>query len=126
MITIDSKVFAYNEDEGFSYETFAVAGEIEGAAEEQVLTALNRTIDRLICVGEDGVEYPDQNAALTAGVYTANYASEPRRTDNGIEVYLDCKGAIEPPMEATLRRVLQEELERLDLNLSVNAVIYNE
>jgi hypothetical protein len=126
VITIDSKVFAYNEEEDFSYETFAVTGDIDGAVQKQVITGLSRAIYRLMRVGEDGVEYPDQDAALNAGVYTANYASEPERTENGIEVYLDCKGAIEPPMAVTLRHVLQDELERLDLNLTVKPVIYSE
>jgi hypothetical protein len=123
MITIDPMVFAYDEDQGLSYETFAVVGDIDGAAEGVVVAALNRAITRLMCVGENGVEYADQEAAASAGEYTANYASDPERTGNGIEVYLDCKGAIEPPMEETLRRVLREELDRLDLTLTVRPVM---
>ena len=77
-------------------------------------------------MGEDGAEYPDQDAPLELDVYTANYASDPQRTDNGIEVYLDCKGAIEPPMETTLRRVLLEELDKLDLTLALKPVMHTE
>ena len=43
-------------------------------------------------------------------------------TDHGVELYLDCKGAIEPPMSLALRRVLHEELTLAGVSARVSAV----
>ena len=46
-------------------------------------------------------------------VYTPNYVSDVTVDENGSPgFYVDCKGAIEPPMAVRFRQILVEELMR--------------
>jgi hypothetical protein len=56
------------------------------------------------------------------GLYTPNYVSDPRITRHGVQLYLDCKGAIEDPMAVTLRTILRQELLAADVHAHVKAV----
>ena len=46
-------------------------------------------------------------------LYTPNYVGDPKIVARGIELYVDCKGVIEPPMRAQFLRILDEELRSL-------------
>jgi hypothetical protein len=107
VITIDPDLFEYDEGLGYSLETFVVSSDFDPAA---VMNALARAATRFMHVGDNGAEDLDLEEAAQADIYTPNYVSDPRITEAGVEVYVDAKGAIDPPMAATLRRVLQEEL----------------
>jgi hypothetical protein len=118
MITIDEDVFGWNEQFQSSNETFVVAGEFERSA---VLRGLERAAHRFVTIDQDGYEHPDMEAAAAAGRFTPSYVSDPEPTERGIQVYVDAKGGIDPPMADALRRVLREELERVatDAHVSV-------
>jgi len=118
-VTIDDDVFTYDDDLGFSKETFVVTGDVET---DIVVLALHRASARFLVVDEEGTEHPWSSRTEASELYTPNYVSEPRVTDRGVELYLDCKGAIEPPMSLTLRRVLHEELTLAGVNARVSAV----
>ena len=103
-----------------------MTGKFDDQATQDVVAALKVAGQPFMGVDAEGVEHPDQegvDAALLAGGDTPSYVSEPESTANGIEVYLDYQGSIEPAAEETLRRILREELERLDLDLEVHAVV---
>ncbi len=83
------------------------------------VAALKRAGARFMLVDESGTEYPTEGDVekaeqlhATGDFYTPNYVAEPKVRDDGIELYVDCKGVIPPPMGATFRRILREELER--------------
>ncbi|WP_239456343.1 hypothetical protein [Nocardioides solisilvae] len=100
----------YGEGEHASHESVVVTSE---APQETLVAALGAAAARMTCVGEDGREYADVEEAATKGVYTPNYVSDVEVDERGrVGFYLDCKGAIEPPMAARLRQVLLEELVR--------------
>jgi hypothetical protein len=124
-ITIDPDVFTYQEDLGYSKETFVVTG----GDDVLVVAALTRAGTRFMRVDETGVEHPDNagaEQALEHDLYTPNYVSDPEVTEAGVEMYLDCKGSIEDPMAETLRKILREELEAAGLHAHVRAVTYDE
>ena len=110
MITIDPDVFGWNAMDQSSNETFVVSGDVERAA---VLTAIERAALRFVTIDDDGHEHPDMEAAAAAGRFTPGYVSDPVLTEEGIRVYVDAKGGIDPPMAHALREVLREELERV-------------
>ena len=63
-------------------------------------------------VDDRGTEYPTQadvekaeQLHVPGDFYTPNYVADPRVVANGIELYVDCKGVIPPPMGATFRRI---------------------
>ena len=121
MIRLDPDVFTYQDDLDYSKETFIVTG-TEGT--EAVVTALERAAHRFMLVDETGAEHPDfdaADAALSSGLYTPNYCSGPQVTEHGVEMYLDCKGAIEDPMAKRLREILREELQAATQNAHVKA-----
>lgn len=125
-ITIDPDVFTYQEDLGYSKETFVVTG-VED--DQVVVSALTQAGERFMLVDETGVEHADSSAAEAAfgsGLYTPNYVSDPEVTDAGVQLYLDCKGSIEDPMARTLRRILREELAAAGVRAHVRAVTYDE
>lgn len=108
VITIDPVLFDFNDSLGYSLETFVVTGDFDRPT---VLAALARASERFLRVGQDGSEDLDPEEAAAAGIYVPNYVSDPRVTEQGIEIYVDGSGAMDAPMAATLRRVLREELE---------------
>jgi hypothetical protein len=122
-------VFTYQEDLGYSKETFVVTEAADDAAVvAAVVAALERAGDRFLRVDEEGVEHTDatMDQAYAAGLYTPNYVSDPEVTDAGVEMYLDCKGSIEDPMAETLRKVLREELEASGVRAHVRALTFDE
>jgi len=121
-IVIDPDVFTYQEDLGYSNETFVVTGAED---DRVVVAALNRAAARFMRVDETGEEHfsdAGATAAYAAGLYTPNYVSDPKVTGRGVELYLDCKGAIEDPMAVTLRTILRQELEWAGVHAHVEAV----
>ncbi|GAB3440202.1 hypothetical protein GCM10027517_14490 [Phycicoccus ginsengisoli] len=121
-LTIDADVFAYREDVGVSNEVLRV---VSDSGEEKVVRALAAAGARFMMVDEHGREYQDEAAlesAAEADLYTPNYVSDPKVTADGVELYVDCKGAVEEPMAATFRKVLREELEAAGIRGTVRAV----
>ena len=126
MVTIDSDVFAYDDENDYSNESFVVSGSLDAATTYAVLAALSRAGARFMLVDETGVEHPHAEAAeaaLRADLYTPNYVSDAEVTASGVEVYVDCKGSIEDPMAETFRRVLREELELVEVDVRVSALL---
>lgn len=125
MVTIDAQVFT-EEPDGFSNEEFVVVGAPDARTTGDVVEALTRAADRFKRVDSSGAEHQDHDsvfAASRAELYTPHYVSDPEVTDRGVQVYVDCQSAIEPPMADTLRRVLAEELEQVGVGLRVEAVV---
>lgn len=108
VIAIDPDLFDFDDSRGYSLETFVVTGDFDRTT---VLVALERVSARFLRVGQDGSEDLDPEEAAAADIFVPSYVSDPRVTEQGIEIYVDAGGAIDPPMAATLRRVLHEELE---------------
>jgi hypothetical protein len=119
VIVIDPDLFDFDDSRGYSLETFVVTGDVDQTA---VMDALARASARFLGVGQDGAEGLDPVEAAAADVFLPSYVSDPRVTERGIEVYVDGGGAIDPPMAATLRRVLREELAASVANAGVMAV----
>jgi hypothetical protein len=120
--TIDADVFAYREGIGASNERFVLTG---AADQARAMAAVAKAGARFMRVDETGKEYPDDtslDAAYLAGLYTPNYVSDPRVTAEGVELYIDCKGSIEPPMVLAFRKILQEELDSAGVFGRVRAV----
>ena len=121
-VVIDADVFTYQEDLGYSHETFVVTGASDNRV---VVEALGRAARRFMRVDETGEEhFSDESAtaAYVAGLYTPNYVSDPEVTRRGVELYLDCKGAIEDAMAVRLRTILRQELEAAGVHAHVKAV----
>jgi hypothetical protein len=116
-VVVEPEVFGHDRDFGTCHEAFVVESTSRPV---DVIAAVRRANARFMLVDELGTEHPDWDAVDTAStahgddLYTPNYAADPKITPDGVEGYLDCKGGIEPAMGATLRRVLVEELSRLD------------
>jgi hypothetical protein len=110
-IVIDDDVYREG-DFGSSNETIVVES---GAPLDDVLAALSNAANRMMSVGEDGQDH-DVDGALSGTaieVYTPNYVSDVTVNDDGEPgFYIDCKGAIEPPMADRFRQILAEELSR--------------
>lgn len=119
MITIDSDLFDFDDSLGYSLETFVVSGDFDRRI---ALDALARASERFLHVGQDGSEDLDPEEAAAAEVLIPSYVSDPRDTEQGIEIYVDGGGAMDAPMAATLRRVLREELEAVLATARVIAV----
>ena len=119
MITIDPDLFEFDDSLGYSLETFVVTGSFD---QQPVLDALARASERFLRVGQDGSEGLDPEEAAAADISVPSYVSDPRVTEQGVEIYVDGGGAMDPPMAATLRRVLREELEGVVANARVVAV----
>lgn len=125
MIVIDPDVFTYRADLDMSNERFVVTG-VQDAG--PVIAALERASERFMGVDTRGVEYAaDESMAesLAAGADSPSYVSDPKVTELGIEVYIDCKGVIEDAMAATLRKILTEELTVAGYSGRVSAVTRN-
>lgn len=113
MVRIADDVYAWDEGNASSYEAVLVTGAF---AEADGIAALNRAASRFMCVDERGVEHTEAEAY--AGIvddegndlYTPNYVSDPTPRNGALRMYVDCKGAIEPPMRLRLIEILREEL----------------
>jgi hypothetical protein len=119
VIAIDPDLFEFDDSRGYSLETFVVTGDFD---RNRALAALERVSARFLRVGQNGSEGLDPQEAAAADIFVPSYVSDPRVTEQGIEIYVDGGGAIDPPMAATLRRVLQEELEAVGAAVRVIAV----
>ena len=119
-VKIASDAFGFYADGTGSYETVRLSGTFDT---ELAVAALHRAGERFMLVDEEGTEYADldslEAAALPRGLYSPNYVADPRPVDGGIDLYVDCKGVIEPPMAVTFRRILREELERSEIRGAV-------
>ena len=125
VITFDDDVFSYDDDHGYSYETFAVNGTFEPAVVVEALDSIAQP--RLMLVDDDGILHADFDAIQAADVMSAaNYVSDAQVTARGVEVYIDCKGAIEDVVAAAYRRVLTEVLDQAVGDAHVAAVRYGE
>ena len=127
MIHIDPDVFTFQEDLDYSKETFVVTGAQGSGA---VVKALEKAAGRFMLVDETGVEHPDyqslESATEAADLYTPNWVAEPKITDRGVEMYVDCKGSIADPMAEKLREILREELEATGVDGRVSAATSEE
>jgi hypothetical protein len=85
---------------------------VRGEPDEAVGEVLEAARVRLYCVGNDGTEYPDEDAAIEAD-YNPNYVSDPEaHPGGGWRIWMDCKSEAYPLMAATQLRILVEELRR--------------
>jgi hypothetical protein len=120
MISIDPDVLTYNDELGFSFETFAVTGNFGPAA---VAAALDAAAHRFMLVDEAGTVHSDFESMEAAGVISAaSYVSDAEITERGVEVYIDCQGGIEDPVGVALRRALADVLEDMVSDAHVVAV----
>lgn len=123
---IASDVFVSREDGSAPNEVALLSGTFDV---DVAVTALERAGARIMLVDDRGTEYAteaDVEAAeqryVSGDFYTPNYVADPMVLDNGIQLYVDCKGVIPPPMGATFRRILREELRRAGIT---NATVRN-
>ncbi|HUQ64028.1 MAG TPA: hypothetical protein VM121_09755 [Acidimicrobiales bacterium] len=114
-LDIASDAFVSAEDGWAPHEFVLLSGDFDNGV---AVEALRRAGARFMLVDEEGREYPTEES-LAAGtlegpreLYSPNYVADPKILDNGIELYVDCKGVIPPPMAATFRRIVREELVR--------------
>ena len=105
----------------------AIVPMISRAPVRDVVSAVDRASERCMLVDETGREHASQEALEAAlgdpdrddDLYTPNYVAPAQVTAAGVEGYVDCKGGIEPEMGQTMRRVLHEELARLEVPVRV-------
>jgi hypothetical protein len=96
-----------------AYRTQEFGAHVRGEPDEAARSALVAAARRLMCVGDDGVEYPDFEAAVDDAGYSPNYISDPaQHPGGGWQFWMDCKGEVYPLMAATQLRILVEELRR--------------
>ncbi len=102
------RIFSIEPD---AYRTQEFGAHVRGEPGEAVRTALAAAAGRLMCVGDDGVEYPDAEAAVDDAGYSPNYISVPQEhPGGGWQFWMDCKGEVYPLMAATMLRILVDEL----------------
>jgi hypothetical protein len=102
------RIFSIKPD---SYRTQEFGAHVRGEPDEAVRSALVAAAGRLMCVGDDGVEYLDMDAEADDAGYSPNYVSDPaRHPDGGWQFWMDCKGEVYPLMAATQLRILVDEL----------------
>ncbi len=111
-VRIDPAVYAFDERLGYSHEAILVRGSFDPAAG---VAALDRVAARFLLVDETGVEHDSDAGFPPLGpdgneLYTPNYVGDPVIRPGGVELYVDCKAAIEPGMRETFLRILREEL----------------
>ena len=124
MITIDPDVLTYDDERGFSLETFAVTGDFEPIV---VVAALDAAGDRFMLVDDDGRVHADFDSMEAAGaISAANYVSDAQVTERGVEIYIDCKGSVEDPVAVALRTVIAEALGAVVSHAHVVAVRFEE
>lgn len=112
-IVLDDDVYGDYGDEGDgagpegTYEAIRVTAE---ASRDVLAAALTSAGQRMMSVGEDGLDH-DPDEAAQAYIYTPNYVSDVTfGADGSAELYVDCKGIMEPAMAARFREILVEEL----------------
>ena len=124
MITIDPDVLTYDDERGFSLETFAVTGDFEPSV---VVAALDAATERFMLVDKAGTVHADSDSIQAAEVTSAaNYVSHAEVTERGVEIYIDCKGSVEDPVAVALRTVLAEVLGAVVSHAHVVAVRFEE
>ncbi len=109
-VAIAADVFGTSADGESSNETILLSGVFDPEIGD---AALRSAGDRFMRVDETGVEHATNaaaEAALARGLYTPNYVADPIQVEDGLELYVDCKGWISEPMRLTFRRILAEEL----------------
>jgi hypothetical protein len=107
-VFVAQEAFGFWPDRTTSYESVLLSGQFDI---DVAVSALRRAGARFILVTEDGTEHLTEESVFATGLYNPNYVADPKVRADGIEFYVDCKGVIEPPMAATFRRILREELE---------------
>ena len=105
-ISISDGVFGFFPDGTGSYESIIVQADDE----TRVIDALRRASGRFMLVTEDGIEHQSDDAVERSGLYSPNYVADPEMRPDGVRLYVDCKGVIEPAMAETFRQILREEL----------------
>lgn len=107
-VVIDDDVYA--EGEMSSNESIVVESDAPRVA---VVEALTRAAERMMTVGDDGLERDGAARGDSDATYTPNDVSDVMVDEDGNPGFsIDCKGAIEPPMQAAFRQILVEELSR--------------
>jgi hypothetical protein len=110
---VDENAFRIGSIKPGAYRTQEFGAHVRGEPDEAVRRALIAAAERLMCVGDDGVEYPDAETAVDDAGYSPNYISEPEKhPDGGWRFWMDCKGEVFPLMAATQLRILVDELAR--------------
>ncbi len=103
MIAIDPDVLTYDDERGFSLETFAVTGDFEPSV---VAAAFDAAANRFMLVDETGTVHADFDSMQAAGVISAaSYVSDAEVTERGVEIYIDCQGSVEDQVAVSLRTV---------------------
>ena len=121
-IRVSPKCFGPRDDDpDFNYETVVVK---EADNPRRAKRALDKAGEKLMSVTEIGTileqrgldhfyswdEHGNATEVAEDEYYTPNYVSSAHMTPDGPEIYLDCKGQIEPEMTRKLVEVLVEEL----------------
>ncbi len=120
MITIDPDVLTYDDERGFSLETFAVTGDFEPSV---VVAALDAAAHRFMLVDEAGTVHADFDTMHAAGLISAaSYVSDAEVTERGVEIYIDCQGSLEDPVAVAMRTVLADVLAAVVSDAHVVAV----
>jgi hypothetical protein len=110
-VVVDENAYRIYSVKPGAYRTQEMGAHVQGEPDEAVRRALIAASDRLMRVGDDGVEYPDAETALDDGDYSPNYISQPERHPRGgWQFWMDCKGEVFPLMAATQLRILVAEL----------------
>lgn len=112
-VTVAADAFGFLPDGSGSYEAILVTGEVEA---RPVVQALLAAAGRFMLVTEDGREHPSDESVVASGLYSPNYVADPVVRPDGIRLYVDCKGVIAPPMAATFRQILADELAAAGVN----------
>jgi hypothetical protein len=123
-VHIAKDVFAWDDRLSISNESILVNGSASSAT---LIEALYRAAERLMNVDSEGVEHGSDYEEPLIGangdeLYTANYVSDPKETRRGIDMYVDCKGVITPPMRVRFFQILTAELGSVggDVTVSVD------
>lgn len=106
-IVMRDGVFGFSPDGTMSYEAIIVSSD---AGSDVLVGALNRAGARFMLVTEDGTEHESDGGVERSGLFSPNYVAEPQVLSDGVRLYVDCKGVIEPAMAMTFRHILREEL----------------
>jgi hypothetical protein len=102
------RIFSIKPD---AYRTQEFGARVRGEPDEAVRSALIAAARRLMCVGDDGAEYPDAESAVDGAGYSPSHISDPQRhPGGGWQFWMDCKGEVFPLMAATQLRILVDEL----------------
>lgn len=113
-VSFDDDAFGFvNGDEDSANEVVGVVGPDD---EQECVAALTRARRRMYLVDQDGVEYSELEAMNEAVAraedffHSPNWVGDPRVSEVGVTLQVDCKGFIPPPMRGAFMRILAEEL----------------